>query len=184
FKALRIAAGSYWVGAGQDDGGDGKIGRPGRRFGWFGPAGGPTPITISATQTGVAAINVGTPLESSANATAATGDRVVVDGWIMGRLWDAPTANFKVQIPRAATYTFTLDALVGACGWGLELDGVLTLQLSDGTQIDQNDDVDVVGGNYCSKITRTMTPGAYNLQVAGYGGYARGQVALHVRQGS
>jgi hypothetical protein len=184
FKALRLTSGSYWVVAGQDDAGDGKIGRPGRRFGWFGPAGGPTPIVISATQSGVAAINVGTPLESSGNATAGTADRVVVEGWIMGRLWDAPTANFVVQIPRGGTYTFTLDALVGACGYGLELDGVLTLQLPNGTPLDSNDDVDVAGGNYCSKITRTMTAGAYNLQVTGYGGYARGQFALHVRQGS
>jgi len=186
FSATRLAAASYWVVAGQDEDGDGKIGRPGRRFGWFGPAGSPTPIAVSATRNGSAAILVGTPVEAKPNGSVATANQVVVDGWVLGQLNATyPSAYFVVRIPRNGLYTFVVDAVIGACGYGIELDPVLTILTSDGNaQLDQNDDVDEAEGNFCSRITRPMTPGVYYLRVTGFEGLSTGQFALHVREGT
>ena len=183
FSATGLTAGTYWVTAGQDDAGDGKIGRPGRRYGWFGPPGAPTPVVVSETESANVAILAGTPVEGKPNTTSATANRIIVDGWVLGQLNATYTsAWFVVEIPRAASYIFMADAVIGACSYGIELDGVLTLFASDGTtQVAENDDLDEAGGNYCPRIIRAMTPGRYYLRVTARPGTGFGQFALHVR---
>lgn len=181
FTASQLDAGSYWVVAGEDDAGDGKIGRPGRRFGWFGPAGSPTAISVSATHSGSAGITIGTPLEAKPNGSQETASRMVLDGWMMGQLNATyPVAYFVLNIPRIGTYTVSVEGVIGACGFGIELDPELTLTQSDGTVVGSSDDVSA--DDYCSSVTHVLSPGRYYLVVNGYPG-SIGQFAIHARAG-
>ena len=70
-------------------------------------------------------------------------------------------------IPTAGTYTFETTGLQGAfCGWALNLDTVLDLLDEGQSLLDTSVDIDEPGFNYCSRVSRSLTPGTFFLRVA------------------
>jgi subtilisin family serine protease len=182
FTAARVPPGSYWVVAGQDESGDGRIGVPGRRFGWFGGPTGPATVTLASGASAAVAILAGTPTEAKPNATQATANRIVVNGYVLGQINATyREAWFSVQIPRAESYTFETNGVIGSCGYGIELDTAIDVLDANGTVLATNDDATFPGSRFCSRIVRTMTPGAYLVRVRPGPATANGQYTLQVR---
>lgn len=182
FSAARVAPGSYWAVAGQDEGADGRIGVPGRRFGWFGGPTGPAPITLASGASAAIAIFAGTPVESKPNNAQATANRIVVNGYVLGQLNATyREAWFAVQIPRAQDYTIETNGVLGSCGYGIELDTAIDLLDATGTVLATNNDATFPGSRFCSRIVRAMTPGSYFVRVRPGTANAIGQFTLQVR---
>jgi len=179
--------------AGQDEDGDGVIGFPGRRFGWAGGAQASVVATDSA-HVGTVAVPIGAPVEQSPNGDPAHAQRVFVDSWIAGSLHaSSETDDYTVLIPAAGTYTIETSGVLGACGLALELNTTLTLTDQNGARVASNDNNSYLSqtgmtfpGNYCSKITATLHPGAYTIAVAWSATPAPnpGSYRLQVRSGS
>jgi len=92
-----------------------------------------------------------------------------------------------VVIPAAGTYTFETSGVLGACGWGIELDTKLDLLESDGTELASNDDSGSAEGPQCSRITVALTRGTYYAVVSGStanGLASQGRYRLQIRTGS
>jgi subtilisin family serine protease len=185
FNFSRLAPGSYFVVAGEDEGGDGRIGVPGRRFGWFGGPGGAEAINLSAAQNPSASVSVhiGTPREWKPNGTIASANRLLLNSYVVGFINDThPEAYFVVQIPTSGSYTFETAGILGTCGFGIELDTNLALLGAGGTTIAQNDNTVMPGSGFCSRITQQLNPGTYHLRVTGSAQLPRGQFVLSVRR--
>ena len=187
YSVSRVAPGSYYVVAGEDETADKQIGLPGRRFGWFGTATGPSAVSVSATQSASVSFTIGMPVESKPNNTTALANRLVVNGYVAGTISTVdPVAFFSVQIPRAGTYTFETSGMLGTCGFGLELD--TQIDLFDNTNVlrASNDDATTFGAAFppttqlCSQIRTSLTPGTYFVRVRGSRGSV-GQYRLSVR---
>jgi subtilisin family serine protease len=136
YSASRLPAGSYYVYGGQDEDGDKLIGVPGRRFGWFGPAGGPTAITIATGGNASASLDIGIPVESKPHLTAATANRLSVNTYMLGQITasDGP-AFYSVQIPVAGTYYFEAAGVLGTCSLGLELNAKIDIVDANGNSV-------------------------------------------------
>jgi len=193
FALTRLPAGSYFVVAGQDEDGDGVIGFPGRRFGW---AGGlqPSAIAVDSAHMGTAAVVIGAPVEQSPNGDKTHAQQMFVDSWIAGSL-AAPTGKdyYRVLIPSAGSYTIETSGVLGACGLALELNTTLAITDTNGASVAANDNDSYFSdaavtfpGNYCSKITATLQPGAYTIAVGWSSTPAPnpGSYRLQVRSGS
>lgn len=173
--------GTYYVVAGQDEQNDGRIGVPGRKFGWYGPPSGPSPITVSAGKNSIASVTVGTPVAAQPSATFATANRLVVNGYAINNVASNGAGDYYVvQIPRSGTYYFETGGVLGSCGFGLELDTVLQLYSSALAPLANNDDTPLPGSLYCSAITSTLTAGTYYLRVSASPG-SLGQYRIWVR---
>jgi serine protease len=190
FVLTQLPAGRYELAAGEDESGDGVIGLPGRRFSWDGSASAPTVFTVTTDtpQVQTTAVSIGIPLESEPNDTPAEANPLSVDSYVEGRI-DAPDANddYRVSIPVAGTYTFETSGVLGACGWGLELDTKLDLLTSTGATVASNDDSGSPLGPQCSKITQALLPGTYTVVVSGSAANGlsdHGRYRLQVRTGS
>jgi hypothetical protein len=182
YSVSRLAPGTYQVVAGEDESGDKRIGVPGRRFGWYGATGGAAPLKVSAGQTVVAPIHIGSPVESKPDNSFATATRVVLNSYVMGSITATdPASYFVVQLPRAGTYTFETSGVVGSCGFGLEVDTVL--ELYDATQVlkTRNDDSVFPGSLFCSQISTALGAGTYYVRVLGSRSTSSGQFRLSVR---
>jgi subtilisin family serine protease len=167
YSATMSSVGTFYVVAGQDESADGRIGVPGRKFGWYGPSTGPATITLSAGTNAIASVVVGTPVGSQPSGTFATATRLVVNGYAINNVASNGTGDYYVvQIPHAATYYFETGGVLGSCGNGLELDTVLQLYNSAFTQLASNDDTTLPGSLYCSAISLALTPGTYYLRVS------------------
>ena len=172
FALTRLPAGSYYVVAGQDENGDGVIGFPGRRFGWAGGAQ-PEAIAVDSAHVASAAVTIGAPVEHSPNGDPAHAQQIFVDSWIAGSIdASAQTDYYRVLIPTAGQYTVETSGVLGACGLALELNTVLTLTDHSGATVATNDNDSYFSdpamtfpGNYCSRITATLQPGAYTIAV-------------------
>jgi subtilisin family serine protease len=174
------STGSFYVVAGQDEGGDGRIGVPGRRFGWYGPRSGPTAITLSAGTNAIASVTAGIPVAAQPS-TLATASRLVLNGYAVANVASNSLGDYYVvQIPRSGTYYFETGGVLGSCGFGLELDTVLDLYSSTFATIASNDDTALPGSLYCSAITTTLTAGTYYVRVTGSSG-SIGQYRVWVR---
>jgi subtilisin family serine protease len=181
YIASRLAAGSYFVFAGQDENQDKITGMPGRRWGWYGPASGPTPIVLGATQNFVAAVQSGLPTESKPNNTTTLANRITMNGYVTGNLTASDASDlFVITIPAAGTYYFETTGIIGSCGYGLELDTVLSLRDASGTTLATNDDAVFPSSAFCSAVSKTLTAGTYYLAVTGSGG-SIGQYRLWAR---
>ncbi|MFN0177632.1 MAG: S8 family serine peptidase [Gemmatimonadales bacterium] len=187
FTFTNIAAGDYWLYAGDDEDGDGLIGLPGRRWGAFGGAHTPTLIRTTPTGGGSAFFVLGTAQEVEPNGTRPTAGVLIAGGSVQGRIDDGDLADvYKVLIPATGTYTFETSGDGGAfCRFALELNTKITLQDAQGAQLDANDDIDPqeggsLVGNRCSRVRRTLTPGTYYLVVEASGGTNTQSSALHV----
>jgi len=181
FAFALLNPGTYYVVAGQDENGDGRIGVPARRFGWYGTRAGPAPIALVAGQNAVASLVVGTPVVSQPDNTLALANRLVVNGYAINSLASTSIADrYVIQIPTAGTYYFETGGVLGSCGFGLELDTVLSLFSPTGTRLASNDDSVFPGSQYCSAFSATLTPGTYSLQVTSSFG-SIGQYRVWVR---
>lgn len=168
FTIPALPDGSYFVVAGEDDNSDGQAGLPGRRLGAFGGISSPTGVAVSTTAGGIANVTMGFPVEEEVNDVAGQASQLVVDGAVQGSLSTTDQFDFyKVVIPTAGTYTFETTGLNGAyCGWALDLDTVMDLMDQGQTILDSSVDIDEPGFNYCSKISRSLTPGTYFIRIS------------------
>jgi len=168
FTVSRLAPGSYHLYAGEDEDGDAKIGQPGRRFGWYGGAGGPTAITIASGGNASASFSIGTPMESKPHATKETANRIAVNSYMVGQITatDQP-AYYVVTFPSAATHYIEVSGVLGSCGFGIELNPTLELFDSEGTLLASSDNAGLPGGSFCAAVSGKPTPGTYYLRVGG-----------------
>ena len=181
YVVSRLGAGSYYVFAGQDENADRVLGTPGRRWGWYGGSAGPQLLQLGATQNVIAAINMGLPVEVEPNNTTASATRIPVNGYVTGQVTLPDVVDtYVVTIPLAGTYYFETTGLLGSCGYGLELDTVLSLLDPNGNVLATNDDAVFPSSQFCSTISRTLTAGTYYVKVSGSVG-SQGQYRLWVR---
>jgi hypothetical protein len=111
---------------------------------------------------------MGFPVEEEANDAAGQASQLLVDGAVQGSLSLTDQFDFyKVIIPTAGTYTFETTGLNGAfCGWALDLDTAMDLMDQGQSILDSSVDIDEPGFNYCSKISRALTPGTYFIRIS------------------
>jgi hypothetical protein len=168
FSVSRLPAGVYYLYAGQDEDGDRRIGVPGRRFGWYGAPGGPTPITIASGGNASASLNIGTPVETKPHTTLASANRLTVNSYIVGQITatDQP-AMYVIQFPATGTYFIEAAGVLGSCGFGIELNTVLELLDSTGATIAGSDDAGLPGATFCSAMSGQATAGTYYMRVSG-----------------
>ncbi|MDE3173445.1 MAG: S8 family serine peptidase, partial [Gemmatimonadota bacterium] len=189
FALTQLAAGSYQLVAGEDEAGDGAIGVPGRRFAWAGAAAAPTVYTAASGSSLVqtAGITIGVPNESEPNDDTTSANPLSVGGYVVGQINPPDTADYyRVLIPAAGTYTFETSGVMGACGWGLELDTDLQL-FGAGQTVASNDNSGATTGPFCSRITSALSPGTYYVAVTGSAGNGladHGRYRLQVRAGN
>lgn len=172
FTLTLLPPGSYYVVAGQDEGGDGLLGFPGRRMGWAGGTQ-PAAITADATHVADATVVIGAPVEQSPNDAPMTPQQIFVDGWIAGSINASNGRDFyRVMIPAAGTYTIETSGVLGTCMSALELNTAITLRTAAGAAVATNDNSSYFSasgmtfpGLYCSKISTTLQPGTYTIEV-------------------
>jgi len=137
---------------------------------------------------------IGAPVEQSPNGDKTHAQQMFVDSWIAGSL-AAPTGKdyYRVLIPSAGSYTIETSGVLGACGLALELNTTLAITDTNGASVAANDNDSYFSdaavtfpGNYCSKITATLQPGAYTIAVGWSSTPAPnpGSYRLQVRSGS
>jgi hypothetical protein len=180
FSAL--SDGSYFVYAGEDADGDGRVGEPGRRWGSAGGTSNPATVTVDGSGSYPASFTLGIPMEQEDNNSAAAASVLAIGGYITGTIGPESDVDvFTVLVSEQGAYTFETSAIGGACGFALEEDTVLELFDASGARIAIHDDIDEAAGKYCSRITTTLTTGRYYLRVTGYFG---GRYNLAARSGS
>jgi serine protease len=189
FTFTGLAAGTYYVFAGDDADGDGNIGAPGRRWGAYGGAGNPTPVTVTAATGGAAFFTVGLPVTSESNNSPGSANVLMLGGYVHGYLSGGdPVDVFRVTIPVAGTYTFTTSGWQGAfCRFSVNVNTSLTIADPVGAVLAQNDDVNSTANNFCSAITIALSAGTYFATVTEEtdlrGSYRAGRYRLELRAG-
>jgi subtilisin family serine protease len=186
YTVSRLPAGSYLVYGGQDENGDKLLGVPGRRFGWFGPPGGPTPITIATGGNASASLNIGVPLESKPHSTGATANRLGMNSYIVGQITasDGP-AFYSVLIPAQGTYFFEAAGVLGTCSLGLELNVKLDFVDVNGNSLittpGQCDTIYGTSGVRAQIGISALPAGTYYLKVSGVNTTSVGQYRVWAR---
>ena len=71
------------------------------------------------------------------------------------------------MIPQQGQYTFETSAVDGACGFALEEDTVIGVFDAQGTPLGSNDDINQATDNLCPRVTLTLAPGRYRVDVQG-----------------
>ena len=186
FAFTQLTPGSYTIQAGEDEGGDGVIGIPGRRFNWAGGFGSPTVFAAGAAGHS-ATVTIGMPLEVEPNDDRSTANVLSIGSYVVGQI-TAPDLRdvYVVNVPTAGVYTFETSGVVGSCGFGIELDTFMALSTATGSLIGTNDDDFSETGPFCSKLEATLPPGAYYVTITGndLNGLAyKGRYRLAVRAG-
>ncbi|HEY4306864.1 MAG TPA: S8 family serine peptidase [Gemmatimonadaceae bacterium] len=188
FAFTQLDNGAYLLQAGEDEAGDGAIGTPGRRFTWVGGFGTPRVFNIANNNALTATITLGQPLESEPNDDVAHANLLSVNSYVIGNLTPPDVRDvYAVTIPTAGTYTFETSGVLGACGWGIEVDTFITLNAASGTQVGSSDNYSSPVSQNCSQIRATLQPGIYYLSVVGTdasGLTSHGRYRLEVRAGS
>jgi hypothetical protein len=159
--------GNYFVVAGQDEGGDGLIGLPGRRFGAYGGVATPTSIAVSGSAGGFAAFTIGYPAEQEPDDLPGSATPLLMDGSIAGGLSTTDVTDYyRVLVPSAGTYSFETSGFAGAfCSFALDLNTTLDLLDQSQTPVAQSVDLDSSKNNFCSRITASLPAGTYYLRV-------------------
>jgi len=187
FTFSQVADGTYFLYGGTSDDGNQQVGSPGSLWGAFGEAAVPSAFTILDPGPYRFSFSIGIPMQVEPNHTIATASPLMIGGYVQGAIVDSATVDvYRVQIPTAATYTFETSGWVGACWFALEDDTFILLFSAAGTLITSNDDIDQDTLNYCSRVTRTLSPGTYYVAVGGYfgGGVFGGRYRLQARVGN
>ncbi len=183
--------GSYFLYAGEDEGGDGVLGVPGRRWGAFNYSGLPTPIPVTTVAGNWANFTIGYPTETVPGSPDPLTSFLPVGGYQQGYAGGTVVKTKKMLIPSPGTYTFETSGTGGAgCGTALEANTALTLTDTLGTTFGSNDDIDpqpppVPGlyGNRCSRLTLQLSPGVYLLKVGEGTPEVAGRYLVQVRSG-
>jgi hypothetical protein len=180
FAFTRIAQGSYYVEAGDDENADSTIGVPGRRFGWAG-GGAPTLFTVNGNAQSTSIV-LGTPTEVEPNDDNAHANILSVGGYVTGNI-TAPDVNdvYSVTVPAAGQYTFETSGVVGTCGLGIELDTRISVASAAGVSAGSNDDFTSTTGLFCSRVSATLTAGVYYVTVVASSSTVPKQTANHGR---
>jgi subtilisin family serine protease len=187
FTFTRVTNGSYYVQAGDDESGDGVLGLPGRRFGWFGGFGSPSVINVNDNAQAVALV-LGLPSEVEPNNDVTSANILVPGSYVVGNITTPDTRDvYSVVISTAGVYTFETSGLVGSCGMGVELDTFMSIQSQAGASLGQNNDFTSSTGRFCSRMQPTLQPGIYYVTITGTGSNglaSHGRYRLQVRAGS
>ena len=188
FTVSGLADGSYYVFAGEDESGDGRVGVPGRRWGALGGTATPQAVTVTASAGATAFFPVGFANEAEPNPAFTTTNRLFVGGYLQGDLTPGDADVYRVVIPTAGQYSFETSGEGGAfCRFALTVNTVLALYDANGSPLGQNDDVDAGGNNFCSRISMTLGAGAYFVGVTPgpnfLGGTHSGRYRVEARAG-
>jgi hypothetical protein len=167
FAFTKVAQGAYLVQAGEDEGGDGAIGAPGRRFAWAGGFGKPTVFDVNANALRTS-INLGQPLEVEPNDDAAHANVLSINSHVIAGITTPDTRDvYSVMIPTAGTYVIETSGVLGTCGWGIELDTFLSVATASGSLVAVSDNfVSATSGN-CSQVRTSLQAGTYYVTVQG-----------------
>jgi len=152
-------------------------------WGAFGGPATPTDITVLSAAPYPASFTIGFPAQIQPNHTLATANGLAIGGYTRAILADTLQLDvYRVRIPSLGTYTFETSGWVGSCGWALEEATAILLYDAGGSLITYTDFIDPGHFNYCSRLTRSLTPGTYYVGVAGaFNGL---QYQLQARTGS
>lgn len=167
-----VTSGSYQVFAGEDENGDQAIGLPGRRWGAFGGSATPSSIDVAGAGTHHASFSIGRPAEQEPNDKSSDANLLVLGGYLVGATSPTDNDSYRVLIPQPGQYTFETSPVDGACGFALEEDTVIGVFDARGTPLGSNDDIDQAATNLCSRVTLTLAPGTYRVDVKGLNGGA------------
>ncbi|HEV7365890.1 MAG TPA: hypothetical protein VGN76_08585, partial [Gemmatimonadales bacterium] len=167
-----VTRGSYEVFAGEDEDGDQAIGLPGRRWGAFGGSATPSAIDVAGAGTRHASFSIGRPGEQEPNDKSGDANLLVLGGYLIGETSPTDNDSYRVLIPQQGQYTFETSPVDGACGFALEEDTVIGVFDARGAPLGSNDDIDQAGMNLCSRVTLTLAPGRYRVDVQGLNGGA------------
>ena len=184
FAFSSVEDGRYLVYGATDESGDQQLGVPGRLWGALGGPATPTDITVLSAAPYPASFTLGFPAQIQPNHTLATANGLAIGGYTRAILADTLQLDvYRVKIPTLGTYTFETSGWVGSCGWALEEATAILLFDAGGTLITYTPDFTDPGHfNYCSRLTRSLTPGTYYVGVAGaFNGL---QYQLQARTGS
>jgi subtilisin family serine protease len=167
FTLPGLPDGSYVVAAGEDEGADGFIGLPGRRFGAYGGISAPTTVAVTASAGGFAAFSIGFPVEREPNDLAASASSVLLDGAIEGSLSSSDQVDwYRIVVPASGTYTFETTGFGGAfCSFALDVNTTLDLLDQNLDTIGQSVDIDPGSNNFCSRISSPLAAGVYYVRV-------------------
>jgi len=185
FTFAKLDSGSYVLQAGQDEGNDGVIGAPGRRFAWAGGFGTPRVFSVDKSHSLTASIPLGQPLESEPNDDVAHANRLSVNSYVIGNITPPdPRDMYTVTIPAAGTYVIETSGVVGTCGWGIELDTFISVETPAGVLAGLSDNFVSATSDNCSQVRQTLQPGTYTITVVGTaasGLASHGRYRLEVR---
>jgi len=187
FTFSHVADGTYFLYGGTSDDGNQQVGSPGSLWGAFGEAAVPSAFTILDPGPHRISFSIGIPMQVEPNHTIPTASPLMIGGYVQGAIVDSATVDvYRVMIPTAATYTFETSGWVGACGFALEDDTFIGLFSAANTFITSNDDINPNSLNFCSRLTRTLSPGTYYVAVGGFfgGGVFGGRYRLQARVGN
>lgn len=164
----QVPAGTYWVFGAQDENGDGQFGLPRRRWSALGGTATPTSVAIAGTASQAASFSLGFAIEHEPNDAPANADVLVVGGHLLGFASSMEADVSTILVPSAGQYVFETQGYHGSCGFALELDTILELYDANGVLLASNDDINLNGFDFCSRIVTTLAPGRYYLRVHGY----------------
>jgi hypothetical protein len=122
-------------------------------------------VTVDGPGTHQASFTVGIPSEAEPNGTFDVAHVLPIGGYLFGRLTSRDVDLYRVLIDQAGEYTFETVPVDGACGFALEGDTEVRLYDAGGALLLSNDDIDGPKLNFCSRITRSLSPGIYRVSV-------------------
>jgi len=185
FTFSHVEDGTYFLYGGTIDG-DQSLGAPGSLWGPFGELAIPTPLTVLGAGPYRVSFSIGVPMQVRPNHTIQTASGLALDGYVQAAIVDSRTLDvYRVQIAQPGSYTFETSPWVGACGFALEDATQIGLFDAAGTFLTSAGFLDPRRYNFCSRLTRTLSPGTYNVAVAGVfgGGVFGGRYRLQARVG-
>jgi hypothetical protein len=187
FAFTKLDSGSYFLQAGEDETSDGVIGSPGRRFTWAGGFANPTLFAVNGNAS-TATITLGQPVEVEPNDDRAHANALSVNSYVIGSISTPDVRDiYVVHLPEAGTYVFETSGVLGACGWGIELDTFIAIANVDGVLTGLSDNLIGSTPSNCSEVRQTLQAGTYYVSVIGTaasGLSPHGRYRLEIRPGS
>lgn len=169
FEFTAVPDGDFWVFAGSDEDGDGIVGLPGRLWGAAGGATTPSTLRIDGAGLYNGTFALLPPNEVEPNDTPAQADLLLPGGHVNGSFASTNDRDvFVLRVAEAGTYRLEITGQVGACGFALEADPILTVSTGQGVTLAINDDINVSARDYCSGITIPLAPGDHLLRAEAY----------------
>ncbi|HMS01839.1 MAG TPA: S8 family serine peptidase, partial [Gemmatimonadaceae bacterium] len=168
YRFAGLPDGAYWVFAGTDERGDGRVGLPGRVWGAAGGGATPSTVVVDGADTYDATFTVTPTTEVEPNNTVAQANVLRPDGYVLGTISATNDADmFAFLVTDPGTYRLSVVGQIGACGFARETDGRLSLLDGAGQLLERSLNVDTNAGNRCASITRVLAPGTYRVIVEG-----------------